>query len=68
MDVLKISPKEAYERLAAGEPMLFLDARSPRAYEASNEQIADAVRVPVDATLERSRTLPHDRTLVAYCT
>ncbi len=53
------------EQLAAPDPPLLLDVRSPR--EAEDRRIGDALNVPLAALQERIDSLPADRPLVVYC-
>ena len=42
---LRIHPEEVLTRHTAGEPMLFLDARSQKAWDASEVRLPGAVRI-----------------------
>ncbi len=44
----RISPEEAYARVLAGEPIIFLDTRNPKAWAASDRKIPGAIRVTAD--------------------
>ena len=56
---LRILPADVLQRLAAGEPVRFLDARSEKAWKASDVKLPGAVRIrplllTVDAAWDRS--------------
>jgi rhodanese-related sulfurtransferase len=69
MEIPRISISEVGERIAKGEPVAFLDARSAKAYAAATEQLPGSRRIPPDADLRSyAATLPRDAVLVAYCT
>jgi rhodanese-related sulfurtransferase len=57
------------DRLDRGERILFIDARSPDAWEASDVKLPGAIRVPKDRVDDNARALPeHGRPIVTYCT
>ena len=61
-----MTPAQVQEMLDRGEPIAFLDARSPTALESSEYELPGAIRVPadeLDATLDQ---IPRDRILIAY--
>jgi rhodanese-related sulfurtransferase len=64
----RISPKEANARMSAGERVVFLDARNPKAWEESDRKIPGAIRVPADAVEEHIDEIDKDSTVIAYCT
>jgi rhodanese-related sulfurtransferase len=55
-------------RLERGEPIQFLDARNPRAWSESETKLPGALRTPADEVDRHLGELPHDRTLITYCT
>jgi rhodanese-related sulfurtransferase len=64
----RISIRELERKLDKGEPVFFLDTRSSHAWEESGVKIPGAVRLhyrEIEAHLDE---LPHDRTIVTYCT
>jgi rhodanese-related sulfurtransferase len=68
MEATKISAHEVKAQMDRGDPMVFIDARSPQAWEASNAKLPGAIRVPVDAVDRHLRDIPHDRPIITYCT
>lgn len=68
MEAHRITVDEVKKRHAAGEDILFLDTRNPTAWAEADEMIPGAVRMPADRVADHLDALPHDRTIVAYCT
>jgi NhaP-type Na+/H+ or K+/H+ antiporter len=66
---LRIPIDEAQQRVAAGEPIVYVDARAPRSYTANNLQITGSVRIePEDPVRSASeQRLSQRATLVVYC-
>lgn len=62
----RVTPKEAYERIQAGEQMVVLDVRTAAAFNA--ERIKDAVNIPWANLREKYSQLPKDRFILLYCT
>jgi rhodanese-related sulfurtransferase len=56
-------------RLDRGEPIQFVDSRSPAAWEASDVKLPGAVRIPADQVDDNHRVLPErGQPIVTYCT
>jgi rhodanese-related sulfurtransferase len=68
MIATKISAHEVKARMDRGDPMVFIDARNPKAWETSNAKLTGAIRVPVDEVDRHLRDIPHDRSIITYCT
>jgi rhodanese-related sulfurtransferase len=69
MDIPRISISEVAERVAKGQPVAFVDARSAKAYATAREQLPGARRILPDADLRSyAASLPRDAVVVAYCT
>ena len=69
METPRISPQAVAERIRGGEQVVFLDARSPTAFEQATDQIPGSIRVPPGETDEHLAELPGgDPLVVAYCT
>lgn len=61
----KLTPEEVHSRMKAGEPVLFVDVRSPQAF--ALEHVEGAVNCPASRFGGKS-DLPKDRWIVLYCT
>jgi rhodanese-related sulfurtransferase len=68
MDVPRVTVDEVKARLDRGEPIAFIDARSPESWSKSDVQIKGSLRVPVDDVAKRLSDIPRDRSIVVYCT
>jgi len=64
----RISPEEVNSRILAGEPIVFLDARNPKAWAESDRKIPVAIRVPTDNVESHLNEINRAKTIVAYCT
>ena len=64
----RISPKEVYTLFSSGHPFVFVDARNPKAWAASDVKLPNAIRVPADDVESHLQAIDRDKTVVAYCT
>lgn len=67
-NVTRVTLWEIKERLGRGEPLWFIDARSPRAWSEATEKLPNAIRVPPDEVPKHVAFLPRDRAIITYCT
>jgi rhodanese-related sulfurtransferase len=65
---VRISMAEVAARRRAGEQLVFVDARSPKAWGAAVDRLPGAIRIPPDDLEEHLADLPSGRPIVAYCT
>jgi hypothetical protein len=68
MEVTRITVDELRERLARGEPLAIVDARSAESWGKATTQIPSSVRVPPDDVAGHAARVPRGRSVVAYCT
>ena len=69
MEIPRISVDDVGARLARGEPVTFVDARSANAYQSATDQIPGSLRIPPDADVAQlAGRLPRRGLIVAYCT
>ena len=71
MEPGKLTPDQVKARLDAGEPVVFIDARSAKEWDASDVKIPGALRVPpaeVERHLAELGAASRDATTVTYCT
>ena len=68
MNATRVTAEEVKHRMDRGEPILFVDVRNPKAWDAAGEKLPGARRGSVDDVDRLARELPRDRTLVTYCT
>lgn len=68
MDAPRITPQEAHHKLESGERVTFIDTRNPAAWASADQQLPDAIRVPVAEVDQHLDKIPRDGTVIAYCT
>ncbi|MFS8087313.1 MAG: rhodanese-like domain-containing protein [Acidobacteriota bacterium] len=68
MEATRVTVDEVKERLDRGEPFAFLDTRNPKAWGESDQKLPHAIRVPADELEQHLDEIPHDRTVITYCT
>jgi rhodanese-related sulfurtransferase len=71
MEPRKLTPEQVKAKLDAGGPVVFLDDRSPKAWDASDAKLPGALRVPADEVeqhLSELESVPKHATVVTYCT
>ena len=61
----RITAAEAYKLYEKGN-VLIIDTRTEAAFKESH--IKGAILVPVNEVADKAKDLPHDKTIVAYCT
>jgi len=64
----KISADEANARVLAGEPIVFIDARSPEAWDESDRKIPGAIRIAADRIESSAGEIERTATIIVYCT
>ncbi|HEX3184894.1 MAG TPA: rhodanese-like domain-containing protein [Pyrinomonadaceae bacterium] len=68
MEVTRITVDEVGERLNRGEQFTFVDTRNPQAWGESDQKLPGAIRMPADEVDQHLNEVPHDRTVITYCT
>jgi hypothetical protein len=68
MDIPRIEASEIGEAMRRGERVVFVDTRSPTAWDAATEQIPGSIRMKADEVDQRGAELPAGPITVAYCT
>jgi rhodanese-related sulfurtransferase len=66
MEPTKITVHDAKGRLDRDEKLLFVDARSPEAWEKSDVKLPGAIRM--NGADELKKSFPANRALITYCT
>jgi len=67
-EVRRVGAEDVKARLARGEPIVFLDARNPKAWAESDVKLPGAIRVEADRVRDHLSEIPRGRPIVAYCT
>ena len=68
MEPARISPGDLKKLIDSGKPVFIIDTRSPDSWNSSNVMIPNAVRIHFSELGDHLQEIPHDRTVVAYCT
>ena len=68
MEVTRVTVDEIGERLNRGEQFAFIDTRNPQAWGESDQKLPGAIRMPADEVDQHLDEIPHDRTVITYCT
>jgi membrane protein DedA with SNARE-associated domain len=64
----RITPHQARELLASGEPITIIDLRHPAEVERDGMKIAGALVLRPDEIRSRSHEIPRDQRIILYCT
>ena len=67
-EIPRITVDEVKRRQAGGERFTFIDTRSPSAWEASDRQIPDSLRILSSEIESQLARVPRGRPVVAWCT
>ena len=68
METTRVTVDEVGERMNRGEQFAFVDTRNPTAWGEANEKLPGAIRVPAEEVDQHLDEIPHDRTVITYCT
>lgn len=68
MEVTRVTVDEVKERMDRGEQFTFVDTRNPKAWGEATMKLPGAIRIPADEVQEHLEEIPHDRTVITYCT
>jgi len=68
MEATRVTVDEIKERMDRGEQFTFVDTRNPKAWAEAETKLPGAIRVPADEVEQHLSEIPHNRTVIAYCT
>jgi rhodanese-related sulfurtransferase len=68
MEPTRVTVDEVKERMDRGEQFVFVDTRNPKAWGEADTKLPGAIRVPADEAEQHLAEIPHDRTVITYCT
>ena len=68
MEATRVTIDEIKERMDRGEQFTFVDSRNPQAWAEAESKLPGAIRVPADEVEQHLAEIPHDRTVITYCT
>ncbi len=68
MEATRVTIDEVKARMERGEQFTFVDARNPQAWAEAETKLPGAIRVPAAEVAQHLAEIPHDRTVITYCT
>ncbi len=68
MEATRVTVEELKERMNRGEEFTFIDVRNPKAWGEAETKLPSAIRILPDEVEQRLADIPHDRTIITYCT
>jgi rhodanese-related sulfurtransferase len=68
MEVTRVTVDEVKERLERGEMFTFVDTRNPQAWGEADTKLPGAIRISANEVEQHLNEVPHDRTVITYCT
>jgi rhodanese-related sulfurtransferase len=68
MEATRVTVDEVKVRMDRGERFTFVDTRNPKAWEEATTTLPGAIRVPAEEVAQHLSEIPHDRTVITYCT
>ncbi|HEX5833121.1 MAG TPA: rhodanese-like domain-containing protein [Pyrinomonadaceae bacterium] len=68
MEVTRVTVDEVKERLERGEMFTFVDTRNPQAWGEADTKLPGAIRISANEVEQHLDEVPHDRTVITYCT
>jgi rhodanese-related sulfurtransferase len=68
MEATRVTVDEVKQRMDRGELFTFVDTRNPTAWAEADTKLPGAIRVPADEVEQRLTEIPHERTVISYCT
>ena len=68
MEATRVTVDEVKARLDRGEKFTFVDTRNPKAWAEADTKLPGAIRIPADEAEQHLDQIPHDRTVITYCT
>ena len=68
METTRVTVDEIKERMDRGEQFTFIDTRNPTAWAEAKSKLPGAIRVSADEVDSVIDDIPHDKTVITYCT
>ena len=68
MEATRVTVDEVKERMDRGEAFTFVDTRNPKAWAEADTKLPGAIRISADEAEQHLDQIPHDRTVITYCT
>lgn len=67
-EATRMTVDDAYGRYERQEPVIFIDARNPKAWAESDVKLPGAIRMPPDDVRSHVVGIPRGHTMIVYCT
>jgi rhodanese-related sulfurtransferase len=68
MEPERITVSDVNLRMDRGEKLFFVDSRSPASWSSSSVKIPGSVRITAEDMINHLDEMPHDLTIITYCT
>lgn len=68
MEATRVTVDEVKQRMDRGESFTFIDTRNPKAWAEAPTKLPKAIRVAAEEVEQHLNEIPHDRTVITYCT
>ena len=68
MEATRVTVDEVKQRMDRGEKFTFVDTRNPKAWAEADTKLPNAIRVSAEEVEQHLDQIPHDRTVITYCT
>ncbi len=68
MEATRVTVDEVRQRMDRGEKFTFVDTRNPKAWAEANTKLPGAIRIPAEDVEDHLNEIPHDRSVITYCT
>ena len=68
MEATRVTVDEVRQRMDRGESFTFIDTRNPNAWAEAQTKLPKAIRIPAEEVEQHLNEIPHDRTVITYCT
>lgn len=68
MEATRVTVDEVRQRMDRGEEFTFIDTRNPKAWAEAETKLPGAIRIPAEEMEQHLDEIPHDRSVITYCT
>jgi len=68
MEATRVTVDEVKQRMDRGESFTFVDTRNPKAWGEAKTKLPGAIRIAAEEVEDHVDEIPHDRSVITYCT
>ena len=68
MEATRVTVDEMKQRMDRGEAFTFVDTSNPKAWAEAETKLPGALRIPAEEVEQHLNEIPHDRSVITYCT